>query len=171
MAEALLCDEEVVEVADGVLLVAEWGSGNLVRVSGEEGKDRSVLVSDLGGPVGLAFDGKTSVYVTENRRGAVSRVDVSSGARQVVVEGLAQPEGIALAPDGSLVVAEVGKGRLVRIADGVTMEIASGLRMGLPPEAGAPDPFIMTGVAVSPGGTVYVTSDVEDAIYKFTLKQ
>lgn len=38
----------------------------------------------------------------------------ATGQRQVVVSGLNEPEGIVILPDGSLLIAEQGKNRLVR---------------------------------------------------------
>ena len=40
---------------------------------------------------------------------------LSDGARRTVAKGLKAPEGIARHPDGGLIVAEVGRKRLVRI--------------------------------------------------------
>jgi len=51
----------------------------------------------------------------------------------VVAEDLKMPEGIALSPDGKLIVAEVGAKRLVQIdpASGTVAEIAGNLPIGL----------------------------------------
>jgi sugar lactone lactonase YvrE len=80
------------------------------------------------------------VYVTEVRSGRVTRVRLSDGARRTVAKGLKAPEGIARHPDGGLIVAEVGRKRLVRIepATGRSTVLASGLRIGLPESEGLP---------------------------------
>ncbi len=82
------------------------------------------------------------------------------------------PEGIALAPDGKLIVAEVGAKRLVEIdpQSGTVSEIAGNLPIGL---VGAPSGLptnIPTGVGVGASGTIYFSSDIENAIYKVTKK-
>ena len=39
---------------------------------------------------------------------------------------------------------------------------------GLPPYQGGPPGLVPTGVAVGAGGTVYVSSDIRNALYKLT---
>ncbi|WAM29282.1 SMP-30/gluconolactonase/LRE family protein [Myxococcus sp. NMCA1] len=162
----------VVELEDGTLLVAEAATGRLARVDTSEPAVTTVLAERLGGPVGLAADTKANepaVYVTEVRSGKVTRVRLSDGARRTVATGLKAPEGIALHPDGGLIVAEVGRKRLVRIdaATGRVTVLASVLRIGLPESEGLPPGYIPTGVAVGASGTLYVTSDIESALYRF----
>ncbi|NOJ81515.1 gluconolaconase [Myxococcus xanthus] len=162
----------VVELEDGTLIIAEAATGRLVRVGTSEPAVTTVLSEGLGGPVGLAADTKAKepgVYVTEVRSGKVTRVRLSDGARRTVAAGLEAPEGIALHPDGGLIVAEVGRKRLVRIdaATGRVTVLARGLRIGLPESEGLPPGYIPTGVAVGASGTLYVTSDIESALYRF----
>lgn len=160
------------ELADGSLLVAEAATGKLVRVSPSEPAETTVLAEGLEGPVGLAADTEAKepgVYVTEVRSGKVTRVRLSDGAKSTVAKGLKAPEGIARHPDGGLIVAEVGRKRLVRIepATGRQTVLASNLRIGLPETAGLPPGYVPTGVAVGGSGTLYVTSDIESALYRF----
>jgi glucose/arabinose dehydrogenase len=85
----------------------------------------------------------------------------------VIAEGLDRPQGIAT--DGSAVlVVEAGKGRLVRIEPGSTAVevIARDLPIGL-----ANVPITLAGVAVGAGGTFYVTSDVENSIWRLRPKR
>ena len=44
--------------------------------------------------------------------------------------------------------------------------IAERLPIGLPAPPGVPPVFVVTGVAVDAAGVVYVSSDLEDAIYR-----
>jgi hypothetical protein len=46
--------------------------------------------------------------------------------------------------------------------------IASNLDIGLAPYPGGPPGLITTGVAVGAGGTVYVSSDIRNALYKLS---
>jgi sugar lactone lactonase YvrE len=160
---------DAVEMADGSLYVAEVGSGNLVKVSAD-GKTRSIVAKELRGPVALTHGLGNLVYVTEISAGAVSQIDVVTGARRVVADGLAGPEGMDLGPDGLLYVAEVGQKRVVAIdpASGTKTVIASNLDIGLPSFAGGPPALVPTGVAVSRNGTVYVSGDTRNALYKLT---
>ncbi|ATB41864.1 gluconolaconase [Cystobacter fuscus] len=164
--------QAALELADGTLLVAEATTGRLVRVDTAEPAGTTVLAEGLEGPVGLAADTEAEepgVYVTEVRSGKVTRVRLSDGARRTVAKGLKAPEGIARHPDGGLIVAEVGRKRLVRIepATGRLSVIASGLRIGVPESAGLPPGYLPTGVAVGGSGTIYLTSDIESALYRF----
>jgi sugar lactone lactonase YvrE len=160
------------ELADGSLLVAEATTGRLVRVDASEPAKTTVLTEGLKGPVGLVADTEAAepgVYVTEVRSGRVTRVRLADGTRRTVAKGLRAPEGIARLPDGGLVVAEVGRKRLVRIdpASGRSTVIASGLPIGLPESEGLPPGYVPTGVAVGRSGTIYVSSDIESALYRF----
>ncbi|AKJ00385.1 DNA-binding beta-propeller fold protein YncE [Archangium gephyra] len=162
----------VLELADGTLLVAEGTTGRLVRVEAAEAAGSTVLTEGLEGPVGLVADTEAKepgVYVTEVRSGRVTRVRLSDGARSTVAKGLKAPEGLARHPDGGLIVAEVGRKQLVRIdpATGRSTVIASGLRIGLPESGGFPPGYIPTGVAVGQSGTIYLSSDMESALYRF----
>ncbi|MBZ5710975.1 SMP-30/gluconolactonase/LRE family protein [Nannocystis pusilla] len=160
------------ELADGTLLVAEASTGRLVRVDTSEPPKTTVLTEGLKGPVGLVADTEAAeprVYVTEVRSGRVTRVRLADGARRTVAKGLRAPEGIARLPDGGLVVAEVGRKRLVRIdpTSGRSAVIAGGLPIGMPESEGLPPGYVPTGVAVGRSGTIYVSSDIESALYRF----
>ena len=98
--------------------------------------------------------------------GQVSWVDVNSGARRVIARGLDRPQGIAT--DGSAVfVVEAGNRQLVRVdpQSGAVEVIARGLPVGL-----RDVPITLAGVAVGAGGTLYVTSDVENSIWRLKKK-
>jgi len=159
---------DALEMADGTLYVAELGSGNLVKVAPDG--QRSTVLKELRAPVALAQGAGTLIYVTESAAGAVSQIDVASGARKVVADGLAGPEGIDVGPDGRLYVAEVGQKRVVAIdpASGAKTVIASNLDIGLEAYPGGPPALVPTGVAVGKTGAVYVSSDRRNAMYKLT---
>jgi len=162
---------DAVMLGDGSILVNELGSKSLIRATGEHGKDRTAVIGGLEGPVGMASAGKDSVYVTEAYAGVVSKIE-TNGTRTVVAKDLKMPEGIAVAPDGKLVVAEVGAKRLVSIdpQSGTVTEIAGNLPIGLPATPGGLPSNIPTGVGVGDSGTIYFSSDIENAIYKVTKK-
>jgi glucose/arabinose dehydrogenase len=91
---------------------------------------------------------------------------VNTGARRVIAQGLDRPQGIATNGSAVLVV-EAGKGRLLRVesSSGAVEVIARGLPIGLPNV-----PITLSGVAVGAGGTIYVTSDVENSIWRLRKK-
>lgn len=162
---------DAVRLPDGSLLVNEFGTQSIVRVSGEHGKDRSTMAAGLAGPVGMAAAAKDAVYVTEALGGQVSRVE-TNGEKIVVAKDLKMPAGIAVAKDGALIVAEVGARRVVSIdpKSGAVTEIAGDLPIGLVASPGLPPTNIPTGVGVGAGGAIYVSSNVENAIYKIVRK-
>src|SRR3954467_9742550 len=171
MMHGFQAPHDAVRLADGTLLVNELGTQSLVRVSGEHGADRTAILGGLAGPVGLVAASKDEVYLSEAFSGQVSKVE-SNGERTIIATGLKMPEGIALAPDGTIVVAEVGAKRIVAInpTNGSITEIAGNLPIGLPGAPGGLPTNIPTGVGVGATGTIYFTSDIENAIYKVVKK-
>lgn len=160
---------DVLELDDGSLLVAQL-SGQLVRVWGEAEEDREVVARDLAGPVSLARAGEGKVYVSLHGAGEIVRLDVATGATEVVAKGLSAPEGLAVGSDGRIVVAEVGTKSLVAVdpSSGAKEVLVEGLPVGLELAPGQPPVGILTGVAVSGSGAIFVASDLEDALYKVT---
>jgi sugar lactone lactonase YvrE len=159
-----------VELPDGRLAVAEVGSDSLI-VCDALGEQRRTIVAGLSAPVGMIRGSEGKVLVTSAGAGALLEIELENGALRTVAAGLALPEGLALMPDGRVVVAEVGARRLVAVSlvDGAVEVLAEGLPVGLPAPAGLPPAFVPTGVAVDAAGTVYVTSDLENAIYKLEM--
>jgi sugar lactone lactonase YvrE len=160
-----------IEMPSGALIVAETTRGKLSRISGAGAdEERDEILGDLAAPVGLAIADDSAVYVSEMASGQVSQINVNSGTRRVIVQGLDRPQGIAT--DGAaLLVVETGKGRLLRVDPGTGAAearievIARDLPIGLPNV-----PITLSGVAVGAGGTLYVTSDVENSIWRLRKK-
>jgi hypothetical protein len=162
---------DAIRLDDGSILVNELGSKSLVRASGEHGKDRNVLIGGLEGPVGLVGAAKGDVFLTEAFSGQVSKVE-SNGEKTIVAKDLKMPEGIAMTPDGKLIVAEVGAKRLVEVdpMTGKLTEIAANLPIGLAGAPGGLPTNIPTGVGVGTTGVIYFSSNIENAIYKVVKK-
>ena len=161
---------DVLPLDDGSFLVAELGTGSLLKVSGAEGENREAVAGELGGPVGLAFAGENTVYVTEAMGGNVVRVDLSTGEKEVVASGLKMPEGIAVQADGKILVVEAELQRLVEINpdSGAITPLVEDLAIGLVPVAGTPRTGAMSDVEVSDSGAIYVTGEMENVVYKIT---
>jgi sugar lactone lactonase YvrE len=113
----------------------------------------------------------SAVYITEAFSGQVSKIE-TNGYRTVIAGGLKMPEGIALMPDGKIVVAEVGARRIIQIdpQTGSVTEIAANLPIGLAGAPGGLPTNIPTGIGVGASGTIYFSSDIENAIYKVVKK-
>ena len=114
MLHGFKAPHDAIVLGDGSILVTELGTKSLVRVSGEHGKDRTTVVGGLEGPVGLVGgsgdDGLCHRSLCRHR----SPGSKATAKRPCVAKDLKMPEGIALAPDGRLIVAEVGAKRLDR---------------------------------------------------------
>lgn len=151
-------------LAGGALLVAEMGAGQITRVDGDT---RTVFASGLVGPVDLLRTSDGALYVSE-AAGRIVQVG-DDGTLAPVAEGLALPEGMAELPDGRLAVAEVGVQRLVAVDpdSGAVEVLAEGLPIGAPPSPGLPPSNLPTGVAVGTDGAIYLSSDLENAIYRW----
>jgi DNA-binding beta-propeller fold protein YncE len=171
MMHGFKAPHDAVRLGDGSFLVNELGTKSLVSVSGEHGKDRMPILGELAGPVGLVAASKDTVYLTEAFSGLVSKVE-TNGEKTIIAKDLKMPEGIALAPNGRLIVAEVGARRIVEIdpQNGDVTEIAGNLPIGLAAAPGGLPTNIPTGVGVGASGTIYFSSDIENAIYKVVKK-
>ena len=92
----------------------------------------------------------------------------SAGLRSPFASKLAIPEGVAQTPWGTFIVAEAAARRLVEInpVDGTRRTVAENLPIGLEAGPGLPPPYVPTGVAVGADGTIYMSADRNNAIYK-----
>jgi sugar lactone lactonase YvrE len=153
---------------EGDLVVA--GLTSVVRVSAADPEVRETLAEGLDTPAGLAAT-DDDLWVSEWGAGRVLQI-VADGERLSepvpVATGLSFPEGLALTPGGSLLVVEAGAGRLSRIdlATGEVGTIAEGLQLGAEGVPGFPGIWGFNGVAVGPSGTIYVTGDVGNVLYR-----
>jgi sugar lactone lactonase YvrE len=123
-----------VDLARGVLYVSDTqnhtirklviASGDVTTLVGTAGSNGAV--DDVGAaarlyfPKGLAYDGQGGLYVADSENGAIRRVDVATAAVTTYVGVLGQkglqpgalpahlnaPQGVALLPDGGLVVTD-----------------------------------------------------------------
>jgi len=158
---------DAIPLDDGSLLVAEIATGSITRASGPGYDSRAPLASGLAGPVQMVLGPDGMVYVTE-AAGNVQKIDPKTGAKTQVATGLALPEGLAFTPWGTLVVAEAAAGRLTELdlAAGQRRTVAEGLPIGLSAGPGMPPPYVPTGVAVGADGSIYLSADRNNAIYR-----
>ena len=153
----------------------EPGTGRVLLVEGDE--RRPIITADqgIGAPAGLvARDG--SLWVSDWDDGALYLV--AGGGEplaepRLVVSDLDQPEGMAFATDGRLLVAETGAERLTAIdlESGARSVIAEHLGIGAEPAQGMPRTHLFTGVAVGASGAIYVAGDRDNVIYKIELDE
>jgi sugar lactone lactonase YvrE len=159
----------------GDLVVAELGTApGAARIVRATSAGRITLADAADGivvPAGLAAT-RDDLWVSDWATGKVWLV-VANGTPlsnlTLVVEGLSNPEGLAIDLDGSMLVVEAGAGRLSRIdlATGNVSIVAEGLALGAPGVSTLPPTNMFNGVAVGPSGAIYVTGDRANVLYRF----
>lgn len=159
----------------GDLIVAEAGSGNIVRAEGANPANRTVLAAGLNGPSGLAATAD-DLWAVDFGAGRVLQLLADGQPRTpptVVATGLNQPEGLAVDLDGTLLVVESGAGRLLRVnpVNGAVATVAEGLTTGLAPLPNTPPTGYFSGVTVAPSGTIYVIGDQGGNLYRILPRQ
>lgn len=151
------------------IVVAALGPDPIVRVT-PGGTWSGIFAGALFVPSGLAARGG-DLWVADWASGIVWKIAAGGtflAAPLPVAFGLAQPEGLAVDRDGSLLVVEAAAGRLTRIdpSTGATTTVADGLGLGAPTYG--PPTWMFNGVAVGARGDIYVTGDVANVVYRFS---
>ncbi|MBW4696812.1 MAG: SMP-30/gluconolactonase/LRE family protein [Aphanocapsa lilacina HA4352-LM1] len=155
----------------GDLVVAEFGSGKVVRAKASNPDQRETLADNLGEPAGLAAT-TSDLWVSDRAAGSVLKI-VADGQPLnpplTVASGLEAPEGLAVEPDGKLLVVESGAGRLSRLdpKTGKATTLINNLSIGLEGIPGTPPTYVFNGVALDKRGSVYVTGDKTNVLYQF----
>lgn len=166
---------DAIELADGRLIALEAATGTIRPVTDAE-TPADAIISGLNFPVAMVEAANGKLYVTETNpqgTGALAEIDLATGAIKRVLEGLAGPEGVDIGADGKVYLAEAGAGRVIAFdpKDGSKVTLAEGLKMGLPAAEGTLPAYTTSGVAVSKkDGSVYVASDITNAIYRIAPK-
>ena len=151
------------------IVVADLGLGGVVWAS-----DYAMILPMDGAsvflPVGLATDGET-LWIADWATGIVWQIGFDGKtplAPVPVAFGLANPEGLAVDIDGSLLVVEAGAGRLSRVdlTTGEVSAVVDGLELGAEGPPGMPPTWGFNGVAVGPSGAIYITGDVANVLYR-----
>jgi sugar lactone lactonase YvrE len=159
---------------DGDLIVAELGtSEGAAQVLRANGEERTVLFDATAGlvmPVGLAAT-ENALWVGDYFTGKIWQVIIDGIVLSTPLEiasGLLAPEGMAVEQNGNLLVVETGAKRLVRIDvdRGTISEVAGGLDVGLVGMVELPPSYTFNGVAVDSSGTIYVTGDKANVLYR-----
>jgi sugar lactone lactonase YvrE len=146
----------------GDVLVADADGNRIARLIG---KDVIDVALNLKQPVGLVLESDRSALVSEFS-GSISRVDLKTGERTELVDGLRAPTGLALIADGRVAVVEPDNGTVTAIdlKTNARTVLASGLRLSmaefhLPKNTNA-------GIAVGRAGVIFVTCPGDNTVVK-----
>ena len=151
------------------LVVADLGLGGVVWAS-----DHTMILPMDGEnvflPAGLLTNGEV-LWVADWAAGIVWQIAFDGKnplAPMPIAFGLANPEGMALDIDGSLLVMEAGAGRISRIdpATGAVRVVVDGLSPGMQGPEGFPPTWGFDGLAVGPSGAIYFTDNSNSALYR-----
>jgi sugar lactone lactonase YvrE len=159
--------QTALEMPDGSL-IAVFSNGAIRNVAlGAKDAGREIA-GGLERPAGAALSGTQTLYVVEAGAGRITSVNLANGAKAVVASGLDAPRGIAMTKDGNLLTVELGARRLTQVAaaDGTKRIVATDLPVG-----GANNPTSAAGVAVGANGAIYLSSDIENSIWRATPKR
>jgi len=157
------------------LVVAELGMGEgaarVVQVIPTDPIQYITIAEGLGVPACLAAM-DDDLWISDWAAGTVLQLVVDGGLLVTpipVATGLARPEGLAIGPDGNLLVVETKGGRTGRLShisleSGAVRTVAEGFDLGLEASPAFPPTHICSGVAVCPSRTIYLTSDIKNQL-------
>ncbi len=154
-------------VAVGNELLVALADGNLMRLSGSDINGR-IIVSGLKNLTGFTLGDDEVAYAVDAGTGEISRIDLRTNEMTVVARDLRHPRGLAAVSRNDLLTIEMDARQLVRIdaSSGERRVIATDLPVG-----GANNPTMAAGIAVGANGTIYVSSDVENSLWRLTPKR
>ena len=162
---------------DGAIVATSFETKDVVRIDPANPEARTVLAADLAYPLGLATEAG-DLYVGDFLTGQIWQIaaaGVTLDPPRLVAEGLDGPEGMALTGDGRLLVVESGADRLSIIdlandqVNGQVNVLMTDLGLLRDVPRSRPLHYFFNGVAVSATGTIYVTADGPNVIYRLPL--
>lgn len=166
---------------DGQVYVADFDNG-LVRVVAPDGETTTLVEQEgFSKPFGLAFGADGTLFVQTDRNdageqspmtGTIWRVDTTTGVAEVVARDVGRPRGLAMLPDGRLVLSDYVH-HTVRLLDPDTGSISNlagvfdqpGDVDGTAAQARFDKPY---GVAVLPDGRIVVADYGNDQLRAVT---
>ncbi len=140
---------------DGVLFVADGGFTYTLRPGGAlQGAGMLFSPGFPGYTRGVAATGSGEFVVT-TANGVVARFWPAQQQSEVLASGFDQLYGVAVAPGGAVIFAELGAGRVHAVSSGKVEALASGLRQPM-------------GVAITADGTCFITESGAGRVVKLT---
>lgn len=156
-ANGITCHE------DRVFIDEFRGHGRIFELYPHDDRPPRVIADDQRGPNALAVGPDGKLYFPLVPLGEVWRVDIETGEREKVVDGLNGPPAVKFNNNGELIVPQAGSGEVVRIdiQTGVKTVIAQ-VRPGIDNLAISPDNRLFISHFID-GGVAEVATDGSDA--------
>src|SRR5712692_6155234 len=185
---------------DGSLYIADYGNNRIRKVdpngiitttAGSDnidlGDNGPAIQASLGSPVGIALGPDGSLYIADAYNSRIRKVDANGTITTVAGNGvygysgdgqpamqaqLAFPTDIALAPDGSLYIADGDNNNTRKVnPQGIITTLAGNGSAGFSGDGGSPQQASLnfpSSIALSTDGTLYVDDADNDRIRAFT---
>lgn len=161
---------------NGDLIVAELGmEPGAAKVSRQKGDTREVLIDGSKGliiPSGIVAK-EGNIYVADFYKGVVFQVTEANQVLKtpkVVASDLKQPEGLQIGPKGNLLIVETGANQVSRLdlSTGKKSVLVDNIPLGKPAAANMPPTWKMSDIAYDAEGNLFVPSDIENVVYRFS---
>jgi len=161
--------QNLVELANGDLLVLHGRGSQLTRLSKDNFDDTTRIEHSLENIAGLAVTGEDIAYLTVAESNNIYRMNLRDGDIKILAENLAQPHSIALTSDGQLAVIENGNQqlRLINTETRDSKVIVTDIPLGRFGDGASSESL---GLAAGKDGKLYILSDKENSIYRVTKK-
>lgn len=91
------------------------GTGRIWKI--ERDGSKSILISGLNDPMGLATDGMGHLYVVEQGASRLLKINLQTLSQQVVLTGLSQPSTVMLDSFGQVYVNEEGLNQITKVSN------------------------------------------------------
>ena len=150
----------IAPVSSGAVVVAEKGSGKLLRV--DAAGQTTTVASGFSHPGEVVAASDGSLFVSDVGAGRIARVE-KDGSIATLVDGLSKPSGLAFLRQDTLLVLDRDTKELhsVNINSKQRQTLASSLPVGDPPGCSRGPMEFSGGLAVAQDGTVYIAGDGE----------
>lgn len=147
------CLPHKVQAVTGDLLEADFASGAIFRYT-PGGVKTTFSSGAIGGPVGVAFDGKGNLYATDRASDTIVKI-TPAGVKTTFATGFPTGAGLAFDGAGNLFAAEFNSGIIYKITP-------SGTKTTFATDCGFP-----SGLVFDAAGTLFQTDQQADVIYKY----
>ncbi len=155
VAEGLRRPDGLILISDELFITEEVEDGRVMKLNINTAQPEIIAI--LQKPEGILLLANGDLAITEDLQSGGRLVAVTpDGIVNVLLDNLEKPEGLALANDGTLYLAESGTGRILHVSGSDVSTLIDGLH--------APDQ-----IAVATDGSIWITEDrLEGRVLRFS---